>query len=345
MQSSPWHRSRRFARIARTVRVNGLALVGLVVLVLVAAACSIGSAGADTGTSLTESPTATTSLAEDTPTGESPTATTVHPTPTPTHHPATATPTPAPVLHATVVTKAFNSNGPISGGSGSGIIDVTCPSGYLVAGGGISSGYTNFTVMVNAPISTTTWRGEVWNDSASAMYAQMQVVCLKASGLQSQIKVAGLGNVDPSNNSTITDVTCPSGYLVAGGGVSSGYEPFTTMTNAPVSTTKWEAEIYNTGSGAITGQVQVVCLKASGLHAQYLAKSLGTINANTNSTILTATCPSGYLVAGGGVSSGYTNFTTMDSRPVSTTKWEGEIFNHAGSAIFGQVQVVCMKLG
>lgn len=339
MHAFPRRRPRRFTRD------HLLILIGMVVLLLVAPACSLGGTGATTltGTSLSGSSTSTTSVATDTPSTESATATTAHPTPTATHRPATATP--APVLHATVVTKAFNSNGPIDPGSGSGIIDLSCPSGYLVAGGGISSGYTNFTVMVNAPINTTTWRGEVWNDSGSAMYAQLQIVCFKATGLQSQIKIVGLGNVNPSDNSTITNVTCPSGFLVAGGGVSSGYEPFTTMSSAPVSTTKWSGEIYNTSSGAITGQAQVVCLKASGLHAQYLAHGLGTINANSNSSIVTVTCPSGYLVAGGGINSGYTNFTLMDSRPVSTTKWEGEVFNHAGSGIAAQAQVVCMKLG
>jgi hypothetical protein len=56
-------------------------------------------------------------------------------------------------------------------------------------------------------------------------------------------------------------MTCPSGYLIAGGGVSSGYEPFTTMFNAPISTAVWQGEIFNTGGGTEPGQVQATCMK------------------------------------------------------------------------------------
>ena len=59
-------------------------------------------------------------------------------------------------------------------------------------------------------------------------------------------------------------LTCPSGYLVAGG-PNSGYASFAQMSDAPISSTTWEGEVYNTGAGAISLQLQFVCLAAPGL--------------------------------------------------------------------------------
>jgi hypothetical protein len=62
-------------------------------------------------------------------------------------------------------------------------------------------------------------------------------------------------------------LTCPSGYLVAGGGPNSGYASFAQMSDAPISSTTWEGDVYNTGAGAISLQLQFVCLAAPGLQA------------------------------------------------------------------------------
>jgi hypothetical protein len=303
----------------------------LAVLAVVIMACGIGAPGPD---NTNTSPTATTAPAATT--AADATATAVPPTPTHT----SPTPTPVPPLQSQIITKSL---GTISAGTNSAITNITCPSGYLVAGGGPKSGYTKFTLMQNAPLNTTTWRAEVFNNGAGPINVEIQVVCLKVSGLVSQIITKSLGAIGPNTNSMIADATCPSGYLVAGGGPNSGYTDFTLMWSAPISTTTWRGEIYNRTGSTIYAQMQVVCLKVAGLHSQIITKSLGSINAGTNSTIADSTCPSGYLVAGGGPKSGYPNFTQMWSAPISTTTWRGEVFNIGGSTINVDMQMVCMK--
>jgi hypothetical protein len=117
-------------------------------------------------------------------------------------------------------------------------------------------------MMWNAPINTTTWRAEAWNDGGSAINVDVQIVCLAVSGLHSQIITKSLGNIASGTNSPITDTSCPSGYLVADSGPNSGYYNFTLMWNAPTSTTSTRSEAWNdNSSGSISVQMQLVCLK------------------------------------------------------------------------------------
>ncbi len=167
----------------------------------------------------------------------------------------------------------------------------------------------------------------------------------RSLALHSQIITKTLGSINPHTNSSITDMACPSGYLVAGGGPKSGYSNFTMMWNSPLNTTTWRAEAYNdSGSGAINVDVQIVCLAVSGLHSQIISKSLGSINRITNSTIADSPCPSGYLVASGGPNSGYSNFTLMWSAPLNTTTWQSEAYNdNSSGAINVDMQIACLK--
>jgi hypothetical protein len=309
------------------------ALVSAVALVILAC-----GGGPTTPPSAVATDTATTSSSAS-PTGT--TGGTGSPTATATTGVHTPTATPRPTLQGQILTKALGSS--IGPNTNSQIVDVTCPSGYLVAGGGISSGYTTFTIMWDAPISTTTWRAEIFNTSGSTIYAQAQVSCLKVSGLHSQIVTRGLGAINAGTNSSIVDISCPSGYLVGGGGINTGYAGAVMMWNAPISATTLQAEVWNTGGSTIYAQYQVVCLAASGLTSHIVTQSVGNVTPGNNSTIYDIACPSGYLVAGGGINIGYSTFTMMQSEPISTTKWRVEIFNTGGSDITGQFQVACLK--
>jgi len=319
----------------------------LLVLAIVFGACSVsGSANTASGGSQSGATATTDTSASLTPTVIA--TTPVTPTPTTSSGgggpPPPPTSTPLPVLQGQLVLQSFG--GAIHAGTNSSIIDVSCPAGYLVAGGGINSGYTKFTTMWNAPISTTKWRAEIFNNGSSDIFAQVQVMCLKAPGLAGQVVLQSFGGaIHAGTNSSIIDVSCPAGYLVAGGGINSGYTNFTTMWNAPISTTKFRAELFNNGSSDIFAQAQVMCLSVLGLQEQVVVQGFGAIGANTNSAILDVSCPAGYLVAGGGINSGYTNFTTMWNAPISTTKFRAELFNRSGSQIFAQTQVSCLKLG
>jgi hypothetical protein len=165
MRSTSPHGWRGSARIPLIT-----SLAAACALAIVLGACAIG--GATGGITPTDTPTASTDATATT-TGALPTATSTHTG----GSSSTATPTtPLPVLQGQVVTQGM---GTINASSNSAITDVSCPAGYLVAGGGIASSATTFNTMTSAPISTTTWRAEIYNYGGSAISAQAQVSCLK----------------------------------------------------------------------------------------------------------------------------------------------------------------------
>ncbi len=315
-------------------------LAGFVLLLGGCGGCGAAASAGQNSTSTSSATATTDTSATMTAAAATMTAAVPQTAPTPTHAAAaTATPASTP-LQTKIVTQSF---GTINPNSNSQILDVVCPSGYLVAGAGFNSGNHPFTIMQDEPISAMAWQAEIWNTGSAPIAAQLQVECLKLSGLTGQVVEVPFNSISPNTNSQILDATCPSGYLVAGGGFNSGYEPFTIMQNEPVSTTKWQGEIFNTGSQTISAQLEVECLKVSGLVGQVVTVGFGTINANSNSSILDATCPSSYVVAGGGFSSGYQPFTIMQDDPISATKWQGEVWNESGSTMYAQLQVACLK--
>lgn len=268
-----------------------------------------------------------------------PTTTATSAAPTATPHSSTApTATPIPPLQAQILVKPMYN---IAAGANL-TTDAVCPSGYLVAGGGISSGYTTFTTMWNAPVDTTTWRGEIHNTGSGIISAQLQVICLASSGLHSQIITSASLAVSAGATGNAT-LNCPAGYFAAGGGTNSGYTTFKDMWNAPTSTTAWRGEISNTGSGQIYVQFQAVCLSAPGLQSQLIYQSFSSVAANSNSSIVDMTCPAGYLPAGGGMNSGYATLVEMTNAPISTTQWRVEAYNTGGSPVSTQFQIACMK--
>jgi hypothetical protein len=157
--------------------------------------------------------------------------------------------------------------GTVSPGTKSAILDGTCPSGYLVASGGLESASTTMTVMKSDPVSTTRWQGELYNSGSSSISAQMRIECLAASGLTlaGQLLTEGFGTVGAGQESD-KDVVCPSGYLVAGGGVASDATAILGETdlNDDGNIDNLVGRAINTGSSPITAQLRIICLAVSG---------------------------------------------------------------------------------
>jgi len=272
--------------------------------------------------------------------------------------------TPAVLFEAQVVTVDL---GTIAPGAHSAIKDIACPAGYLVASGGLAtldnaplasvssakaalpfaplSGSPSrfFTSMWNAPINPTTWRVEVYNGGGAAATAQARVECLKTAGLQSQIVATLFSTIAPNTNSAIKDTACPAGYFVAGGGPNSGYAPFTLMTSAPINTTTWRAEVWNRSAGSISVQIQIVCLTASGLQAQFQQSAGTSVSSGTLLPTVDLPCPAGFRLAGGGVSSGYHTFNITWNAPLSTTTLRTQVYNDGASTIQFTARMVCMQ--
>jgi hypothetical protein len=259
---------------------------------------------------------------------------------------STATPTPnnsgTPHLQSTML---FHTFAHVAAHSNTSIVDISCPSGYLVAGGGPSNADPTYVMLWDAPISTTTWQAEVYNTGSTSINAQVNVICYKLSGLQSLLKIGTYYNIAPNTNSSINDISCPAGYLVSGGGVNIGYTTYTLMQNAPISGSIWRGEFYNTSSSqTISAQIQVICLKAQGLQSQIQLHAFNGIAANNGTLYTQVSCPSGYLVAGGGVATGYPALHDQTDAPASTTTWGVQYYNSSGSPINAQTQFLCFKL-
>ena len=265
------------------------------------------------------------------------------PTHTPTHTPTkmpTPSPTPIPLPLGSVHSVDL---GVISPGTQSTLRHGTCPPGYLMAGGGIivdqSSSYT---IMRDDPISTTQWEAEIDNPGGSSITAHLWVECLQISGLAGQVIHVDFGAVNPGTATSTMDASCPSGSLAAGGGIASDSTTLTIMKNAPISPTQWEGEIYNSGSSPSDAQMQVECLKVGGLAGQVLTKSLGPVSPGATVTGQ-ITCPSGSLVAGGGIGTDSTTIAAT-SGPSDPTHWGGGITNTGSSPITALLHVECVKL-
>jgi hypothetical protein len=265
--------------------------------------------------------------------------------PTATAVPPTATPTPRPSLQAQLISHSFDSLAP---NSNSPIADLTCPSGYVVAGGGVQSGYSTIVPMEDAPITATTWRAEIFNTSSTqTIAAQVQIDCLKGVGvtLAAQIVNASLGTIVVGAPGSAV-LTCPSGSVIAGGGFYSGYPTFDPTDDAPSSSTTWKAGVFNFGTVPITVQANVACLSAPGLSAQVIARSLGLALPTTNSPIVDTPCPAGAYVGGGGLK-GDGNYTWIEmwNAPLDTQTFRGEAFNSSPIHSFTpQIQFVCLSL-
>lgn len=272
---------------------------------------------------------------------------TVVPGVTPTAVPVlpTSTSAPHPMMQAQIVTKLLANIGPSTNST---ITDLVCPAGFMVAGGGVNSGYSSIVPMQNAPLNATTWRAEIFNTSSSQTIAvQVQVDCLKVTGatLTSQIVAQSLGSIASGGTGT-AHLTCPSGYVVAGGGFNSGYPTFNVVLNVPQNSTTWQAEVYNKGASAITLQAQVVCLAAPGLSFHMTTKSLGNALPTSNSSIADTACPAGFFVGGGGLNAGGNySFIEMWDAPTNTQSWRSEVYNESPiHTLVAQTQFVCLGL-
>jgi hypothetical protein len=322
--------------LARFHRQSIALVLGLVCMLSACGVTTTTVVGSTTSGSTTTPGGGTSTTTTATTTPVSPTATAISPT---------ATPAPHPTLQAQIVAKLLQNIAP---NSNSAITDLACPAGYVVAGGGVNSGYSTIVPMWNAPINATTWRAEIFNTSSTqTISVQMQIACLRVTGatLSSQIVLQGLGSIASGGVGT-ANLSCPAGYVAAGGGFNSGYSTFNVVLNVPHTSSTWQAEVYNFGSSAITLQAQIACLSAPGLTAQIISKSLGNAAPNSNSSIADTACPAGAFVGGGGLNgNGNYSFVEMWDAPIDTHTWRSEAFNQSPiHTLVAATQFVCLSI-
>src|SRR5262249_48023410 len=169
--------------------------------------------------------------------------------------------TPLPALQAKLVTQTLSNIFP----GNLPIVEVPCPNGYIVASGGVRSTGTNFTTMVNVPLEvpqstdpgsppnpSISWQAQVFNLGSTVISAQVLVLCLrtppsKTPKLTAHTLKLDIGDtIGAGTTTSIIDMNCPEGTVVAGGGVRTDFlAPFTLMSGAPRSAAMWETQLAN----------------------------------------------------------------------------------------------------
>jgi hypothetical protein len=80
------------------------------------------------------------------------------------------------------------------------------------------------------------------------------------------------------------------------------------------------------------------------LHGQLLSVSFPSVSPGTTSSLLEAICPAGSLMAGAGIAvDKKLPYTMVKDDPISTTTWQGEIYNAGATAITGHLSFVCLR--
>jgi len=232
---------------------------------------------------------------------------------------------------------------------------ITCPPGYLLAGGGFIGFGENSTLYFNAPSTTTSWAVHVINlPTPISSLAKVQAVCLQGTGLQSQLVKSTNFSVKAGKYESM-DVTCPPGYIVTSGGIDADVtDRHTFMSSMPVGLNSWRGQVYNNdiyrdSNGTLQhgpdglAQVVAVCLQGTGIQELKVTARMDDADSESSS-FKDITCPSGYLLTGGGISTtAGTKFSFKASAPISTNMWSNYVVNHADSSLSASVIAMCLS--
>jgi hypothetical protein len=176
-----------------------------------------------------------------------------------------------------------------------------CPGSDLVIGGGGYQAAQNAEESLNdsAPTTGDTWHVNFNNQSSATTTGVAVAICANASSLK-HYKIVSGGFVDASaNEEARATATCRSGTVaLSGGWFNLGDDGDGTAESAPDGTNGWQA-LLTAGAGDNTdGFVEVICAEEPSGWAQ--VSSSWRVNPAGASTTVTAYCPPGTRVLGGG---------------------------------------------
>jgi len=190
---------------------------------------------------------------------------------------------------------------------------VECPSGSVV----LSGGYASNSPM---PVFTSEMYGNGWdvfgeNTADVPIPLNAYAVCLQTASATSAM-VYQLGNL-PANGSASTQVTCPEGSLVTGGGYVSSLLtlPFTSM----VEGNGWVVGNMNKTSSEAPVSVNAVCL--SGINGTLSMPFTQTTLAVNASGVAAAGCAEGAVLVGGGFASEGLSIIYNSSMDEGSKQW------------------------
>ncbi|HYO51659.1 hypothetical protein [Archangium sp.] len=130
------------------------------------------------------------------------------------------------------------------------------------------------------------------------------------------VKIASTTNYGAGNYAYLK---CPAGWKTLGGGCSDDFTSTALMSTHPWGDDGWTCEFKNQ-PGSLTAYAMCGC-----------RNTLSVQNTVSVGNVVTATCPSGKIVVGGGCSDHYTSTTLQSSIPNGNTGWTCRFQTNPGS--------------
>ena len=224
----------------------------------------------------------------------------------------------------------------------------TCPAGDVVLSGGYTLVGGNMEVDSSAPlgangaISSTTWTVTGFDNGDGQGTFTPYAICVSSS-IAGYSEASKAQSVNAGSSAQLTE-TCPAGSAITGGGFGFAAGSTAPVINesdptssSNVSTTTWTVFVENSRSRtaqSVTTYVVCVSNTISG-YSEKLAQS-------STAGIVSATCPSGSLVIGGGVFAPGPPSTSVDAPVVqnaagafvvSNTSWSVDAASTGGGVI------------
>ncbi|MGN6869635.1 MAG: hypothetical protein ACTHMY_14685, partial [Solirubrobacteraceae bacterium] len=222
----------------------------------------------------------------------------------------------------------------------------TCPAGDVVLSGGYTLVGGNMVIDTSAPldangaISSTTWTVTGFDNGDGQGTFTPYAICVSSS-------IAGYSEASKAQSVSALSVaqlteTCPAGSVITGGGFAAGsttpvINESDPSSSSSVSSTTWTVFVDNSGSRtaqSVTTFVVCVSNTISGYSEQ--------LNQSSTAGVVSAACPSGSLVIGGGVFAPGPPSTSVDAPVVqvpgagfviSNTSWSVDAASTGGGKI------------
>jgi hypothetical protein len=250
--------------------------------------------------------------------------------------PPTATPEPSATILQVASTQHFadsksggtaapRGNGdPLLDGDCGVTVTATCASGDVVLGGGWSLDDPLARVTSSFPASASAWtitaHDEGQDGGSHPVTVTAYAECLHANFAAGVNPVSSTPNIAPGGNPQAEHVDCPSGTVLTGGGVR-GVEA--TVETTPTGN-GWTAQLFVQQGSSNKPELFAVCA-ASHLASAGLVNATTQFQANNNADV-SASCPSGTLLAGGGVNVDADTISSLAANS-GMTKWQAHISN------------------